>query len=1042
VGKQDLIVRFIADTGNINKGLDGLRGRFVGVASSMEGIAKAGAALGATAFFKHAIDEAREAAKMTRQTEQAIRSTGGAAGVTAKHVDNLAVKMSRLSGVDDELIAHGANVLLTFTKVANKMGEGNDIFDQAAQLALDMTAALGDSALAGNDLQGSITRIGKALQDPVKGMTALAKVGVSFTAEQKEEIRALVAKGDTLGAQKVILAELRTEYGGMAAASADAGGKLKVAWDNLAEDVGTKLMPAFNGISDWATSTGIPALGATAETVSGVLTPVVKTLVHVGGGLVKFFSDLPGPVQAGVIALGAWALVGDKVTSKFGQMSGPMKSFGNDVKTVMQASQGEVGRFGASIQVLQDRVPTVGAMGAAFRTAKGDVEGFASTARGVGAAAFTGLKGAASGLVGFLGGPWGVALAAVTVGIGLWVSSSQKAAREQRELADAGKSVADAIREQNGVMNESVRHAAAKAAQDKGLLKLAGPLGIQLWQVTDAILGQAGAQDQLKAKLQGIVSAHTRQVVAVNAGRGAATSYRMELDEEGKTALELIGKLDSVTGGKNEQLEADRQLALATKTEADMLGIQTAAMDDNSASNRMLKDAVESLGGTFDDTKTDGQHLVDVIKGLTEAQTTAIDLEESYEGALDKLTESIQTNGATLDIHTEKGRNNRDALEAAASSIRDMTLADIESGVPAQEAIRKHDDRVRALEAEAKKLGLTKDETHKLILKYSEVPANVRTIIETQGYEAAYEKLKTLNIAQRALAEGISIRTAHGLYGNEPAAQKASGGLITGPGGPTSDMVPIWASNREFMQRASAVEYYGVGVMNALNQRRIPRDVFAPRFADGGYVNWPFPVDASKTKIPAFASAVNVSGSGGPGVERWSGLVLQVLAMLGQPAGLLSNVLRRMNQESGGNPAAINLWDSNAKRGTPSIGLMQTIQPTFNRWAGPFLGRGIYDPLANIYAGLNYAIHRYPSLKYAMDKPGGYDQGGWLIPGGTNQTGRPEAVLNPEQSAAFVNLAKAGGKVEKHYHLTVYATNTEIDLTEQFRKLELAAGSL
>ncbi|WP_435070792.1 transglycosylase SLT domain-containing protein [Amycolatopsis thermoflava] len=148
---------------------------------------------------------------------------------------------------------------------------------------------------------------------------------------------------------------------------------------------------------------------------------------------------------------------------------------------------------------------------------------------------------------------------------------------------------------------------------------------------------------------------------------------------------------------------------------------------------------------------------------------------------------------------------------------------------------------------------------------------------------------------------------------------------------------------------------------------------------------------------------------GGSGVQRWAGLVLQVLAMLGQSPALLPNVLRRMNQESGGNPLAVNNWDINAQRGTPSMGLMQTIGPTFNAYAGPFRGLGIFNPLANIYAGLNYAIHRYGSLQYAMDKPGGYRHGGWLMPGDLafNETREPEAILNKRQWNA---LERGSGK--------------------------------
>jgi SLT domain-containing protein len=144
-----------------------------------------------------------------------------------------------------------------------------------------------------------------------------------------------------------------------------------------------------------------------------------------------------------------------------------------------------------------------------------------------------------------------------------------------------------------------------------------------------------------------------------------------------------------------------------------------------------------------------------------------------------------------------------------------------------------------------------------------------------------------------------------------------------------------------------------------------------------------------------------------------------------------------MNQESGGNPRAINLWDSNAARGTPSIGLMQTIGPTFSAYAGPFRGRGIYDPLANIYAGLNYAVNRYGSLQYAMDKPGGYRNGGWLKPGqlGYNETSRPEAVFTQEQLRQLERP-----QVTKHYNLHAHVTNHPVDLVNEFRRMELLEG--
>jgi Transglycosylase SLT domain/D-alanyl-D-alanine carboxypeptidase len=105
------------------------------------------------------------------------------------------------------------------------------------------------------------------------------------------------------------------------------------------------------------------------------------------------------------------------------------------------------------------------------------------------------------------------------------------------------------------------------------------------------------------------------------------------------------------------------------------------------------------------------------------------------------------------------------------------------------------------------------------------------------------------------------------------------------------------------------------------------------------------------------------SGGGtGAGVERWRSVALEALRMAGQPASFVGDLLRQMQHESGGNPRAINNWDSNARKGTPSMGLMQTILSTFNAHAGHLVGRGVYDPLANVYAAIRYTLSRYGDL--------------------------------------------------------------------------------
>lgn len=161
--------------------------------------------------------------------------------------------------------------------------------------------------------------------------------------------------------------------------------------------------------------------------------------------------------------------------------------------------------------------------------------------------------------------------------------------------------------------------------------------------------------------------------------------------------------------------------------------------------------------------------------------------------------------------------------------------------------------------------------------------------------------------------------------------------------------------------------------------------------------------DFVKSKLP-FGGGYD--GPVGAGVEQWRPLVESILVAKGFDKSAAPSVLRRMDQESGGNPAAINNWDSNAAAGTPSKGLMQVIDPTFAAYKDPGYN-DIWDPEANIRASMNYAVARYGSLSAAYDRAGGYDSGGWVFPGKTlvnNESGVPEAVLTGMQWSKVYSL--------------------------------------
>lgn len=229
-----------------NRSLGGLKkGSSVG-SRALRGVGTAakvaGAAVAALAVIElpRMIDEAREAQKVGAQTNAVLKSTGGVANITADGVADLANQISLKTAIDDEQIQSAENMLLTFQNIRNETGRGNDVFNQATQAVTDMSVAMG------TDMKSASIQLGKALNDPIAGLSSLGRVGVQFDEQTKARIQGLVEQGDTLKAQKIILAELSKEFGGSAASQATDADKLTVAWANLEETLGTALIPVLD----------------------------------------------------------------------------------------------------------------------------------------------------------------------------------------------------------------------------------------------------------------------------------------------------------------------------------------------------------------------------------------------------------------------------------------------------------------------------------------------------------------------------------------------------------------------------------------------------------------------------------------------------------------------------------------------------------------------------------------------------------------------------------------------------------------------------
>jgi murein DD-endopeptidase MepM/ murein hydrolase activator NlpD len=236
----------VADRGNrLNGVMAGVGGAIGGIASN----AVMGALDKVFSVFTTGVDEIKDASAMTAQLEAGIKSTGNVAGVTLEGMKDLASEIQNYSGQTDDSITKTESLLLTFTNIRNVGAD--QIFNDATKASADMAAKFGGEA------SDQAIVLGKALNDPVKGITALTRVGVSFTAAQKDQIKQMVETGDVVGAQKIILQELNVEFGGAAeAAGKSLPGQLakgQRAFEDMSEKLVTALLPAILNLTSFLT---------------------------------------------------------------------------------------------------------------------------------------------------------------------------------------------------------------------------------------------------------------------------------------------------------------------------------------------------------------------------------------------------------------------------------------------------------------------------------------------------------------------------------------------------------------------------------------------------------------------------------------------------------------------------------------------------------------------------------------------------------------------------------------------------------------------
>ena len=286
------------------------------------GTAALDAAKAAFGFLKNevtaAIKEASEYQRVDAQLSAALKSTGNVVGFTKDQITQYAEKLSGLTAIDDDAIKSAQAMLVTFTNLKD------EAFNGATQAVLDMATAMNGGGIPSMEqLRGAALQIGKALNNPLEGLTALTRAGVTFTEQQKKQIETMIKAGNVAGAQKVALDELAKEFGGSAAAAAETFegrmARLQNSLGDVKKIIGQALLPTLSVFADTVADSsgkinvnetdlkkwqlGIYQAAVILKGLIGVTVNMIKTayelgkvLFYTGKTIVAIFQDIGGVI--------------------------------------------------------------------------------------------------------------------------------------------------------------------------------------------------------------------------------------------------------------------------------------------------------------------------------------------------------------------------------------------------------------------------------------------------------------------------------------------------------------------------------------------------------------------------------------------------------------------------------------------------------------------------------------------------------------------------------------------------------------------------
>jgi hypothetical protein len=528
---------------------------------------------------------------------ETVNKTNVIFGQNAREVREWARGSAQSFGLSQQAALEAAS---GFGNMLTQLGYTADAALEASTGTVKLAADLG--SFNNLDTGDVLDRIGAALRGEYDSLQLLIP-NINAARVQTEALAATgKTNADQLTAQEKAAATLAiVQRDGASAANdfaetsdglANSQKILTAEWEDAQAALGQLLVGPVTGLVQVLSEDVLPLLTGTVGVVSDVI---------------DVFGDLPGPIKA-TIGVVAGLVV----------LKGPLSSLFTTLGSVAESSA-------LKLLYAKDAIAGLGSVGGAARAGLG-------------------------GLVSFLGGPWGVAIAATVGSFALLSSVTKDNEQATTDATDAQRSFADALRESNGVIDESVRRSAAKSLQDAGLLDIAEQAGISLSDMTDAILGNADAYDTVSEALE--TYKNQRLIASGYEGEGSN-----KLHEQADAAQGAIENFETLAGTLDETAAEQSQLAEATGEAA------TATTEASEEAQKALEDwrhKLQNIAASFVDPAGIYQDLVQEMAQTTADSTS--DASDSWSDYVDDVDVSLDELAARLQEQLDNQANWRDNL--------------------------------------------------------------------------------------------------------------------------------------------------------------------------------------------------------------------------------------------------------------------------------------------------------------------------------------------------------------------------------------------